>query len=168
MILGEAIIQLVQAQHGKSFEDYMKAIMGFGVVFNIGDIYYQQQIVGLYNDVRFRPNYMWSNLHLILSLLMLFFAVGLKLSFARDDGDRSYTEEAFLCGSTSGALGVIFILRLLHKGILYKGKRVRRLSYIFRFSMCFLCGVVPLWSKRTTTTITWLFVLTSAIVLQVC
>ena len=45
MILGEAIIQLVQAQHGQSFEDYAKAIMGFGVVFNIGDVYYQQQVI---------------------------------------------------------------------------------------------------------------------------
>lgn len=44
LILGEAIIQLVQAQHGQSFEDYAKAIMGFGIVFNIGDVYYQQQV----------------------------------------------------------------------------------------------------------------------------
>jgi hypothetical protein len=141
--------------------------MGFGIVFNIGDVYYQQQLVGLYNDVRFRPNYMWSNLHMLLSLLMLFFAVGIKLLFTRSESDRSYTEECFLCGSASGALGIIFLLRMMHKGFSYKGKRVRRAAYAFRFFVSALCGFIPLWSNRATITVLYLFIFTSLIVLQV-
>lgn len=141
--------------------------MGFGVVFNIGDVYYQQQLVGLYNDVRFRPNYMWSNLHMLLSLLMLFFAVGIKLLFTRSEDNRSYTEECFLCGSASAALSIIFLLRMMHKGISYKGKRVRRAAYGFRFGISILCGFIPIWSNRATITVLYLFIFTSMIVLQV-
>lgn len=141
--------------------------MGFAIVFNIGDTYYQQQVAGLKNDVKFRPNYMWSYLHLLLSLLMLYFAVGLKLTFNRDDSNRSFLDEKFMCGSAAGALGVIFILRLMHKGIRYKGKKVRRLSYTFRFGAAALCGIIPFWSFNSTATIAYLFLITTIIVLQV-
>lgn len=110
---------------------------------------------------------MWSNLHMLLSLLMLFFAVGIKLLFTRSEGDRSYTEECFLCASASGALGIIFLLRMMHKGIRYKGKRIRRAAYVFRFGASALCGFIPMWSSRGSITVLLLFIVTSLIVLQV-
>lgn len=166
-MLGEAVIQLVQSHHGKSVEDYCKALMGFGIIFNLGDVYYQQQIVGLHNDIRFRPNYMWSYLHMLLSLLVLFFAVGLKLQFSESNKAFSYTESVFMCVSCSASLIVIFTLRMLHKGVMYKGKRVRRLAYVVRFLLAGLCGLVPLWARTSTQTVAFLFAITLVIVIQV-
>ena len=42
LILGEAVIQLVQAYGGYGVYSYIRALLGFAVVFNIGSVYYEQ------------------------------------------------------------------------------------------------------------------------------
>jgi len=46
LILGEAVIQLVQAHGGYDVFAYIRALLGFAVVFNVGCIYYEQVGVG--------------------------------------------------------------------------------------------------------------------------
>ena len=43
MFLGEAVIQLVQAEGAYDVYSYVRAILGFGIVFNVGSVYYEQQ-----------------------------------------------------------------------------------------------------------------------------
>ena len=40
---GEAVIQLVQAQGDYDMYSYVRAILGFAIVFNVGNVYYEQQ-----------------------------------------------------------------------------------------------------------------------------
>jgi hypothetical protein len=43
MSSGEAVIQLVQAQGEYDVYSYVRAILGFAIVFNVGNVYYEQQ-----------------------------------------------------------------------------------------------------------------------------
>lgn len=130
--------------------------MGFTIVFNIGDIYYQQQLLEkevIRDYTKHSPSYIWISLHLILSLTILFFAASIKLTYdnmnhnverrltennthATDDGegDSSDSKERLLmCLTASFTLIIIFLLRMRYKGILYQeNDSFRRLSYIFR------------------------------------
>lgn len=40
---GEAVIQLVQAQGNYDAFSYVRAVLGFAIVFNVGNVYYEQQ-----------------------------------------------------------------------------------------------------------------------------
>jgi hypothetical protein len=150
---------------------YIRGLMGFGLVFNVGDVYYQQQVVGriaFYESPKSKPITLWTALHLFLSMAILYFAVGLKLVFNADDSEgRIQKYEYLLCWATSATLSLIFFIRMTHKGISYKGKRVRWFSYMFRFGISFLCCIVPLFAKEAIATIGMLFFYSSLLVLQV-
>lgn len=173
LILGEAIIVLVQSNTESSHDInyYLRGLMGFGLVFNVGDVYYQQQVVGrlaFYESPKRKPIALWSALHLFLSAAMLYFAVGLKLVFNADDSEgRIQKYEYLLCWATSATLTLIFLIRMTHKGISYRGKRVRWYSYGFRFGVSFLCCIVPLFAPKPLATIGTLFFFSTLLVLQV-
>ncbi|CAM9214635.1 unnamed protein product, partial [Ectocarpus fasciculatus] len=83
LILGEAIILLVQRDSDNdSLLDILFGIFSFASVFNIGDLYYQQQVVGYRHFKAAKtssPTYLWIELHELLALSMLFFGVGVNL-----------------------------------------------------------------------------------------
>ncbi|CAE7408995.1 unnamed protein product [Symbiodinium microadriaticum] len=171
LILGEAIIQLVQSSCGQSASAYARGLMGFAVVFNVGDVYYQQQVVGRLtflteNSTPFTT--LWTALHLILSLSMLFFAVAVKMVYSNEceSRDRLQKEEFFMCVSASVSMVIIFFLRMTHKGIWYKGKRIRGYSYLFRFFIAFVCAFIPYVTNNALSSIGLLFGLTSCLVVQ--
>ena len=153
--------------------------MGFAIIFNVGDIYYQQQIVGrlIFCGTHAQPpTTLWTFLHLVLSIAMLFFAVSIKMVYSQEcdeDGDKNndngrvIKNEFFMCISASVALIIIFILRMTHKGIWYKGKQVRLYSYLFRFFVALCCAFIPFLTHRPLGTIAILFSLTSLLILQV-
>lgn len=173
LILGEAIIVLVQSNTTRNHDInyFLRGLMGFGLVFNVGDVYYQQQVVGrlaFSESPKSKPVALWTALHLLLSISILFFAVGLKLVFNAESADgRMQKYEYLLCWATSATLMLIFFIRMTHKGVSYKGKRVRWLSYGFRFGISCLCNVVPLVSSEAMATIGTLFFFSTLLVLQV-
>jgi uncharacterized membrane protein YeiB len=80
--LGDCIIQLVGTARDTSFHDFLFLFLQFGVVFNLGDIYYQQQIVGkhLFHLTKAHKSpYLWAMLHMSLSLTILYFSAAIKL-----------------------------------------------------------------------------------------
>jgi hypothetical protein len=152
--------------------------MGFAIIFNVGDIYYQQQIVGrlIFCGTHAQPpTTLWTFLHLILSIAMLFFAVSIKMVYSQEcesrtsnqDRTRVVKDEFFMCVSASVALIIIFFLRMTHKGLWYKGKQVRVYSYLVRFFVAFSCSFIPYLSLSPLGTIATLFVFTSVLILQV-
>lgn len=173
LILGEAIIVLVQSNTNPNHDInyYLRGLMGFGLVFNVGDVYYQQQVVGriaFYESPKSKPIAFWTALHLLLSMSILYFAVGLKLVFNAESSEgRIQKYEYLLCWATSATLMIIFFIRMTHKGISYKGKRVRWYSYGFRFTISLLCNFIPLISTEAMVTIGILFFFSSLLVMQV-
>jgi len=145
--------------------------MGFAIIFNVGDVYYQQQVVGRLTFLGTNahpPTTLWTALHLVLSIAMLFFAVGVKVVYANDceSKDRLLKEEFLMCVSASVSLMVIFFLRMTHKGIWYKGKRVRGYSYAYRFTLSLLCSFIPYFTQNATASIGMLFAFTTCLVTQ--
>lgn len=172
LILGEAIIALVQSNTESEHDIYyyLRGLMGFGLVFNVGDVYYQQQVVGqisFLENGKNRPINLWMALHLCLSIAILYFAVGLKLVFNVDESEgRIEKYEYLLSWSAAATLILIFFIRMTHKGITYQGKRVRIHSYVFRFVVSIICAVVPLFARDANATIGILFALSSILILQ--
>lgn len=172
LILGEAIIQLVQSSCGQNASAYARGLMGFAIIFNVGDVYYQQQLVGRLTFLSEKSTpytTLWTALHLMLSLSMLFFAVGVKMVYSNEceTKDRLQKEEFFMCVSASVSIIIISFLRMTHKGIWYKGKRVRGYSYLFRFIVALLCAFIPYVTHNALSSIGLLFGLTSCLVMQV-
>jgi cell division protein FtsW (lipid II flippase) len=108
---------------------------------------------------------------------MLYFAVSIKMVYSQEcddkghknnDNSRAIQDEFFMCISASVALIIIFILRMTHKGIWYKGKQVRFYSYLFRFFVALCCSFIPYLTHKPLGTIAILFALTSILILQVC
>lgn len=171
LILGEAIIQLVQNNNHFTVYDYLCGLFGFTIIFNVGDCYYTQQAIARNHPVtvKDRPvGYLWEGLHLLLSLSILFFAVGIKLVYSELENDvRVISREYFMCVSASVSLTLIFILRMMHKGIFgYKGFALRKWSYLFRFSVSGLCSGIPFATSSSVPTVFVLFFLTTMLVLQ--
>lgn len=176
MVSGEAIIQLVQSSCGNGVSAFARGLMGFAIIFNVGDLYYQQQIVGrliFCGTHAHPPTTLLSFLHLVLSIAMLYFAVSIKMVYSQecedkdDDGNRIIQDEFFMCISASVALVIIFVLRMTHKGIWYKGKQVRMYSYLFRYLIAISCSFIPYLTHKALGTIAILFVLTTLLILQV-
>lgn len=175
LVSGEAIIQLVQSSCGNGASDFARALMGFAIIFNVGDIYYQQQIVGrmIFGGTNAQPpTTLWTFLHLSLSLSLLYFAISIKMVYSIDCDDKSshsrmIKDEFLMCTSCSISLIIIFFLRMTHKGIRYKGKKVRMYSYIFRFFCAFFCAFIPFMTHTAIGTIGILFFVTSLLIFQV-
>ena len=149
--------------------------MGFAIVFYVGDIYYQQQIVGrmIFGGTNaLPPTTLWTFLHLALSLSLLYFAVSIKMVYSIDceghvSKSRIRNDEFLMCVSCSVSLIIIFYLRMTHKGVQYKGKQVRMLSYTFRFTCSIACSFIPFITRSTLGTIGGLFFCTTLLILQV-
>mmetsp|Transcript_19691 Transcript_19691/g.28321 ORF Transcript_19691/g.28321 Transcript_19691/m.28321 type:complete len:516 (-) Transcript_19691:113-1660(-) len=170
LILGEAIIQLVQHPGGLAANDYARGLMGFATVFNVGDMYYQQQLLEkeVIRDYHTKsPSYLWISVHLLLSMSILFFAAGIKLVYDEELGERKVKEEFLMCTSASICIGLIFVLRMQYKGVFYAGVNYYRyLSYAFRFSIAGICATIPVFTHDSTRSVGALFVLTSVLVVQ--
>jgi hypothetical protein len=96
--LGDCILQLVDTPTGTTFADYAFLLLQFAIVFNIGDIYYQQQVVGrhlFHVSKRNTPSYLWAILHTFLSLSILYFGGALKrlnMDDTQHDPHSAYTQ----------------------------------------------------------------------------
>ena len=122
----------MQHNGGQAFDEYVRGLLGFAVVFNIGDLYYQQQLqekaLMQRDKPHGHPSYISISLHLFLSMAILFFAAGIKLvydnsSSGSDDheggGENGEREEALLlCTSAAASIVLIFCIRIQHKGAL--------------------------------------------------
>lgn len=168
LILGEAIIQLVQYAGGISATEYVRGLLGFAVVFNVGDIYYQQQLLGkqvMRETHEKQVHYTWMSLHMFLSMSILFFAVGVKLVYQNEEHLGTDREEYLMCIFAAISLGIIYFLRMEHRG--FHGSRFRYASYLFKFVVSGLCSVIPTITHHPIETIAVLFVMTSILVIQV-
>jgi len=98
LISGEAIIQLVQSVEGYTVKEYLRGCLGFAIVYGVGICYYEQQRVCLANPYAVKNTgigYLWELLHVMLSLSILFFAVGVKLTYATISDDDGPSSELF-------------------------------------------------------------------------
>eukprot|EP01041_Mallomonas_annulata_P003112 gene3112-6115_t len=169
LILGEAVIQLVQAYGGFDVFSYVRAILGFAVVFNVGNVYYEQQQREPEKHVLRRSRamgYLWIELQSLLSLCVLLFAVGLKLVFHGFDEAPSFRDEALMCFFASASLFLMYFMAMLHRGISYNldWASGRMLSVVFRFMVAGLCIAIPFSSTSSTVTVILLHVLTTTLV----
>jgi hypothetical protein len=169
----------VQHDGGETVDEYVRELLGFAVVFNIGDLYYQQQLQekALMRDSDHQsPTYISISLHLFLSISILFFAAGIKLVY--DDGsdehggegeENGHREEALLlCTSAAASILFIFLIRMQHKGAKFLGaSHYRHFSYLYRGLVAGLCAIIPFFSYNPTWCISALFVLTSSLLIQV-
>jgi len=122
LILGEAVIQLVQAHGGYDVFAYVRALLGFAVVFNVGCVYYEQQQREPQKHVLKRSRalgYLWVELQSPLSLCVLFFAVGVKLVFHGFDEEQDFRDEALMCFFAAASLVLMYIMAMLHRGLYY-------------------------------------------------
>lgn len=92
LILGEAIILLVQRDSDNdSLLDILFGIFSFASVFNIGDLYYQQQVVGYRHFKAAKtssPTYLWIELHELLALSIVFRSGGKFSVLSRQRHER--------------------------------------------------------------------------------
>jgi hypothetical protein len=161
--LGEAVIQLVHRGGGISARDYLLVLLEFGIAFNLGDIYYQQQLVAkhVFHMNNKAPSSKWISAHMFLSLLILFVGIGLQL-VQGTGSSRDLRYEKLLCTCTSLSLIIIYSLRMSHKGLFNSGKlHLRRASYIYRYLFSFLCALVPFVCQKALQTVICLFILTA-------
>ena len=171
LILGEAVIQLVQAHGGYDMFAYIRALLGFAVVFNVGCVYYEQQQREPHKHVLKRSRalgYLWVELQSPLSLCVLFFAVGVKLVFHGFDEEQDFRDEALMCFFAAASLVLMYIMAMLHRGLYYNIELEAGRLYHFIFHMFFasLCIVIPLVYPSTTVTVIILHVLTTCLVVQ--
>lgn len=114
LISGEAIIQLVQSVEGYSVSDYLRGCLGFAIVYGVGICYYEQQRVCLANPYAVKHTILgnlWELLHVFLSLAILFFAVGVKLTYSKigNDDDRTESKSSYpIYTSLSNSLGSLW------------------------------------------------------------
>ena len=145
-------------------------------MFNIGDLYYQQQLleksIATSGGQQVYPTYLSIlSLHLFLSMSILFFASGIKLVYDNgEDGesDKHREEALLLCSTAAVSIVIIFLLRIQHKGLYFAGgTRYRHLSYLFRFFIALLCAAIPFVTYSPTWCISALFLLTTLLQVQV-
>jgi low temperature requirement protein LtrA len=171
LILGEAIIQLVQNPGTLDAKDIIRGLMGFAVVFNIGDVYHQQQIVEKHEfkvNHKVAPINLWITGHSILSMCILFFAAGVKLVYDNEDKsiERRRKEEFIMCIFASVSLNIIYLLRMQYKGICY-GDRLRYGAYGFRIGLSTLVAFIPNMTADATESVGVLFAISLLLVVQV-
>eukprot|EP00602_Paraphysomonas_sp_CaronLab_P002486 CAMPEP_0185037148 /NCGR_PEP_ID=MMETSP1103-20130426/31126_1 /TAXON_ID=36769 /ORGANISM="Paraphysomonas bandaiensis, Strain Caron Lab Isolate" /LENGTH=620 /DNA_ID=CAMNT_0027574981 /DNA_START=89 /DNA_END=1948 /DNA_ORIENTATION=- len=171
LILGEAVIQLVQAHGGYDFPSYVRALLGFAVVFNVGNVYYEQQQREPKRHVLVRSTslgYLWIDLQSILSMCVLFFAVGVKVVFHSFDEYQEMRDEFLMCGFASISLIMMYSMSLMHRGFEFNfNGTIRRLVYhVFFYTVALATAIIPLFATSTTLSIVFLHILTSALVVQ--
>jgi low temperature requirement protein LtrA len=170
-ILGEAIIQLVQNPGTLDAKDIIRGLMGFAVVFNIGDIYHQQQLVEKHEfkvNHKVAPINLWITGHAVLSMCILFFAAGVKLVYDDEDTarERRRKEEFIMCVFASISLNIIYLLRMQYKGICH-GDSLRYGAYGVRIGLSTLIAFIPNMTTDATESVGILFAITFFLVIQV-
>lgn len=171
LILGEAVIQLVQAQGEYTFFSYVRAVLGFAIVFNVGNVYYEQQQREPEKHVLMRSHILgllWIELQSLLSLCVLFFAVGIKLVYSTFEEKQEIRDEYLMCGFASLSLILIYSMSLMHRGFDYNFRGTgRRLSYhtIF-FTISVAIGTIPVFAMSSTVSVVILHILTTFLVIQ--
>jgi hypothetical protein len=147
--------------------------MGFAVVFNIGDLYYQQQLNAkavLHDSPPDQGlSYISISLHLFLSMSILYFAAGIKLVYDPGTEENGQRDEALLlCSSAASSIFFIFLIRIQHKGMTFRGaSNYRHFTYMFRGVVVALCAIIPFVTYDPTWCIAGLFVLTTSLLIQV-
>jgi len=165
------VIQLVQAYGGYDVSSYIRALLGFAVVFNVGSVYYEQQQREPHKHVLARSRslgFLWLELQSLLSLCVLFFAVGLKLVFHGFDEEKSFRDESLMCIFAAISLALMYLMAAMHRGIVYNldWTSGRMSSLLFRLLVTLLCVLIPFISPSSTITVLMLHVLTTALVMQ--
>jgi hypothetical protein len=164
-----------------SFRDFFFLFLQFGIVFNLGDIYYQQQIVGkhLFHLTKAHKSpYLWAMLHMSLSISILYFSAAIKLLNTDYEGEQhhhemmeegkgqqlnttfprhlsahqhSFHDEKYLCSCVTISLLLIYLMRLQHKGLADEGK-LRLRKWSYAFKFfCSLACSGVPWIAQTTT-----------------
>jgi hypothetical protein len=171
LILGEAVIQLVQAQSTFHFPSYARALLGFAVVFNVGNVYYEQQQREPFRHVLTRSTllgYLWIDLQAIVSMFVLFFAVGIKLVFHSFDEVQIIRDEFLMCGFASASLVLMYSMSLMHRGWDYNfhGTSKRLLYHVCFYTLALACAVIPFFATSSTVSIVFLHIFTTLLVIQ--
>lgn len=172
LILGEAVIQLVQAS-SEIFDLalYARELLGFAVVFNVGSVYYEQQMREANCHVLSRSwglGYLWIELQSLLSMCVLFYAVGVKLVFHDYIETKNVRDQFLMCIFASVSLCLMYGMNIMHDGmkVNFFDEGAPSGHHIFRFVMSILIGVTPYFSNSTTMTVFFLFVITTFLVIH--
>lgn len=171
LILGEAVIQLVQAHGSFDFASYVRALLGFAIVFNVGNVYYEQQQREPHRHVLFRSagiGHLWIDMNSLLSMCVLFFAVGVKVVFHGFDEAQILRDEFLMCGFAGISLVIMYCMNIMHRGVEYNFRRSYRImgAHTFCFVVAGACIAIPFVVTSTTMTVVVLHILTSMLVLQ--
>lgn len=168
---GEAVIQLVQAQGDYDVYSYVRAILGFAIVFNVGSVYYEQQQREPQRHVLVRSQFLgliWIELQSLLSLCVLFFAVGIKLIFHSFEEQQELRDEYLMCAFASISLVLMYSMSLMHRGFdfNFRGTSRRLFYHTFFYTISFGIATIPLFATSTTLSIVLLHVSTTILVFQ--
>lgn len=179
LICGEAILQLVESLTDFETNGYARQCVGFTIVYMVGIIYYEQQQVCFkypYNVKETSWGYVFEELHVLLSLSILFFAVGMKLVFHNSSHSRNLAQEFLMTVSVATSLVVIYILRYIHKGVNNQGGPTikaglgfytRFFAYSIRFSISIFIAFIPYMLNESIQCVILVCVLTIFLVLLV-
>ena len=175
LILGEAVIQLVQASSAIfNLALYARELLGFAVVFNVGSVYYEQQMREAQYHVltrSWRLGYVWIELQSLLSMFVLFYAVGVKLVFhdyVDDINDINFRDQLLMCGFASISLLMMYSMNIMHDGFYanFLAPGAPAGHHVFRFVMSLAIGVIPYFVTSTTMTVVFLFVTTTFLIIH--
>lgn len=172
LILGEAVIQLVQAHGGYDRMSQVRALIGFAVVFNVGSVYYDQQQRDVSKHVMLRSvllGYLYVELQSAISLSVLFFAVGVKLVFHSFNEQQIFRDEMLMCSFAAVSLVLMYTVSLMHRGWDFNftnASSSRLLYHGYFLAVALACGLIPYWARSSTLTVISLCLLTSTLVIQ--
>ena len=110
----------------------------------------------------------WIELQSLLSLCVLFFAVGIKLIFHSFEEQQELRDEYIMCGFASISLILMYSMSLMHRGFDYNFHGTgRRLAYhTFFYTVSIAVATIPLFATSTTLSIVMLHVSTTVLVFQ--
>jgi low temperature requirement protein LtrA len=171
LILGEAVIQLVQANTDFGVAPLARELLGFMVVFNVGSVYHEQQMREPARHVLYRsPLYsvLWIEIQALFSMCVLFYCVGVKLVFHEFDDAKLLRDEVIMCGFASISLLLMYSMNVMHDGIHanFFAPGAPLGHNIFRFVMSLSISTIPFFMVSTTMTVVFLFIMTSFLVIH--
>lgn len=170
LIIGEAVIQVVDSTNEFEFYDYFRGILGFTIIYSMGICYYQQQVICLHNPINVKKSilgYFWQALHQILALSILYFAVGVSLVYEEVRNEtRQMPQEFLMTIGASCSLFLIATLRLINRGFNFKNPS-QNISYFIRYTLAIMISFIPYMSPNSTSTIAILCCFTTLHVIQV-
>ena len=110
----------------------------------------------------------WIELQSVLSLCVLFFAVGIKLIFHTFEEEQQLRDEYLMCSFASISLVLMYSMSLMHRGFDYNfhGTGRRLIYHTVFYTVAIWIGLIPFFATSSTFSIVLLHVSTTVLVFQ--